>query len=109
MNLTDAKLSNYNGQAKKDRQLDSYLIALDRDIQNLWKTVNSVIPFIGANPLALETNTSQGFSYIPFMDAYPQTSPTNYTGHAAVVFCRSDSSLHVYNTSDSSWKFELLT
>lgn len=109
MKLNIGKLSNYIGQAKDNKQLDSHLVAIDRDLQNIWRIINQIAPYIGTDSTQLATNTAEGFSYIPSMYDNPQTSPTNYTGHVAIVFCNSDSSLRVYNTSDTSWKLELLT
>lgn len=110
MSYSTAKLSNYIGQARKlDPRLDIYLSSIDRDLQNLWRAVNKLNQFIGINSERLATNSTLGFTYIPIMYDNPQSTPTNYAGHAAVVFCTSDSSLRVYNSSDTSWKLELLT
>ena len=109
MSVTNGKISNYNGQAKDNTQLNSYLIGLDRDMQNIWQVINTIARYTGINSGNLATNATLGFSYIPQMTRPPQATPTNLGGHTAVVFVTSDSSLRIYNTSDTSWKLELLT
>lgn len=107
--LNTGKLSNYIGQAKKDEKLDGYLVSVDRDLQNLWRIVNSISPLIGSARSVLETNSTIGFTYIPLVGTNPLTTPTNYTGHTALVFCNSNSNLYIYNSSDNNWKVEALT
>lgn len=108
--ISSGKLSNYTGQARKlDEKLDIYLSSVDRDLQNLWRAVHLLLQYTGVNSANLATNTTVGFTYIPTMVDNPQSTPTNYAGHAAIVFCTSDSSLRIYNSSDTSWKLELLT
>lgn len=109
MELTGGKLSNYVGQGKKDERLNLHLTSVDRDLQNLWRVINYISPLIGSAKAVLQTNASIGFSYMPVMVQVPTGTPTAYTGKAAFVFCTSNSSLYVYNTSDTDWKLVALT
>ena len=70
MKLTTGKLSNYIGQAtEKDenKKLDIYLVSVEKDLQNLWTILNSLVPFIGTNSSNLTTNTDSGFNYMPVL------------------------------------------
>jgi hypothetical protein len=45
MEVTTGKLSNYVGQEKEgdSGKLDKYLCSVDRDLDNLWRLVNSLL------------------------------------------------------------------
>lgn len=113
MELTHGKISNYTGQAKekenKDEKLNFYLISVDKDLQDIWRAVNYISPMVGSSKAVLETNADIGFSYIPTMTNPPTTSPTAYTGKAAMAFVTSNSSFYIYNTSNTTWKVVVLT
>lgn len=109
MELNQGKLSNYNGQSKDPKKLNEHLVALDRDLQNLWRIVQFISPMVGSAKAVLNSNANIGFSYIPLIDQMPTGTPTNYTGHTAMVFCNSNSSLYIFNSSNNNWKVEVLT
>jgi len=106
MSIKSGKISNYVGQAKEKNidKLDAYLASIDRELQNLWWALNSIMKLKGIDSAQLATNASLSFNYMPSMIDDPQATPTNYTGQAAYAFCTSDSSLAIYNTRDTSWK-----
>jgi hypothetical protein len=113
MELVQGKISNYTGQAKVDAKdkdkLNDYLVSVDRDLTNLWRIMNYISPLIGSSKSVLTTDSSIGFSYIPTMLNPPLGTPTNYAGKVAMVFCTSNSSLYMYNSSNNNWKVVILT
>ncbi len=109
MSIKQGKLSNYTGQSKENRKLNDHLVAVDRDVQNIWIQVNTLLKLKGINSADLATDSTLGFSYMPTMVSPPQGTPVLYSGQTAFMFCKSDSSLRIYNSSDSSWKTVVLT
>ena len=104
MSLSTSKLSKYIGQATDDPKLGTHLVNIDRDLDNLWRIVNFIAPFVGVSTVVLKSDTALGYNYMPLVDPNPLGSPTNFTGHAAFAFVNSNSSLYIYNSSDTSWK-----
>ena len=109
MSTSSGKVSNYIGQAKDNKKMDNHFVTIDRDLQNLWRLVNDLTQYIALNTTSLTTNATLGFTYVPIMYNPPQATPTNYAGYAAFVFATSNSSLYIYNSSDTSWKVEQFT
>ena len=109
MRITRGKISTYTGEAKKDTKLDAHLIDVDKDLGNLFQISHTLAPYLGTEKVALQSSTASGFIYIPLINPQPLATPTNYTGHTALAFCNSNSSLYVYNTSDTTWKVIALT
>lgn len=115
MRLSVGKVSNYQGQireALKDKDptpINDHLVNVDRDIQNLWRVVNENLKFIGSQGATLKTDSALGFSYIPLLNPSPMATPTNYTGHAALAFCASNTCLYIHCSSDTAWKVVALT
>jgi hypothetical protein len=111
MELTTGKLSNYSGQAKEENKdkLDAYLNDIDKDLQNLWRIINSIAPLIGSSRSTLLSSSLLGYSFIPLVDPNPFATFTNYAGHTAIAYCNSNSSLYIYNTSSTAWTVEALT
>ncbi len=109
MSIKQGKLSNYTGQEKENNKLNNHLIAVDRDIQNIWIQVNTLLKLKGIISANLASDSTLGFSYMPTMVSPPQGTPVLYSGQSAFMFCTSDSSLRIYNSSDSSWKTVVLT
>lgn len=98
-----SKTSNYVGQAKGEEKVNQYLLSVDKDLQNLWRVVNTLTRMVGTENASLTSDSNLGYSYIPTVTTAPVGTPTAYTGHNAIAFCNSNSTLYVYNTSSSGF------